>query len=930
MRTTIFVSASCVLANLAFAGDAYYAVPLGEVTISEGAIPAPAAERDWRRAGQLHARASIDGGEAYVEATGGNPNGPRRFDLWGNAWNRESAVIVARAGDDKDASGWLWVPDAEGKALVRVHFTIPRAKSTADARKDFFDAKATHYERLWRAGGPGTAWYRHEADMALAQLPEEARKASANQWQATERETGLDETYDLFTGGRAMGENLQLTRDLTRPGAAPAASEPPEELVDVSGLSGITIAAIDWKARLAGASPKLDPLAALIPHDQHAVFFPSFAAMVSVLDETTDHELPLFRGFAQRAEDAGLAAKYQRQLGVAAGALSRAIGPTLVKSVAVTGSDPYFPGGTDLAIVFETGDAKALRTLLLAQITLNAGKVEVKHEEIAGVACDVRVTPDRSVSSYLGTIGGAVVLANSRVQIERLSAVHAGQATALAGLDEFRFFRSRYTLGDKDETAFVFISDPTIRRWCGPQWRIAESRRVRAMAVLSDLTAAHLGDLQGASVKPGTITSDVPMRTIGDLTLDAAGVRSSVYGSTEFLTPIAELGMTKVNKDEAQAYQRWRDGYQRNWSWAFDPIGVRLTLDGTRLAGDVTIMPLIANSEYRFFTDITRGVSFDATSGDPHDSIVHFVMAVNHEAAGFKQSASMMRMMAPKLELDPLGWLGSSVSLFADADPFWAELRKASKTEEFMQHNLGRLPVGLYAEVSSALKLTGFLASVRAWVEESSPDTIAWETRRHHDQAYVRAGLSEKARSESRGDAFDTAGVYYAAMPRALIVTLNEDLLKRAIDRELARTKKDASPVAPAQAWLGQSVAAQLSRDGIDMFDALGGQELVAELRARSNANIEILNEWKRLFPKDDPVKVHERWWGTRLICPAGGTYSWNEKEGTMESSVLGHPGNPKAFDDAMGKLRQIDSARFGLTFEQDGLRARAEVTRQK
>lgn len=929
MRTTLSISSLCVLANLAFAGDAYYAVPLGEVTITEGAIPAPAAERDWRRAGQLHARAAIDGGEAYVETTAGNPNGPRRFDLWGNAWNRESAVIVARSGDDKDASGWLWVPDAEGKALVRVHFTIPRAKSNAEARKDFFDAKATHYERLWRAGGPGTAWYRHEADMALAQLPEEARKASANQWQAMGRETGLDETYDLFTGGRAMGENLQLTRDLTRPGAAPAAV-PVDELVDVSGLSGITIAAIDWKARLAGASPKLDPLAALIPHDQHAVFFPSFAAMVSVLDETTDHELPLFRGLSERSEDAGLAVKYQRQLGVAAGALSRAIGPTLVKSVAVTGSDPYFPGGTDLAIVFETGDAKALRTLLLAQITINAAKVEVKHEEIGGVACDVRVTPDRRVSSYLGTIGDAVVLANSRSQIERLAAVHAGTAPALAGLDEFRFFRSRYALGDKDETAFVFISDPTIRRWCGPTWRIAESRRVRAMAVLSDLTAAHLGELQGGSVKPGAIVSDVPMRTIGDLTLDASGVRSSVYGSAEFLTPIAEMGMTKVNKDEAQAYQRWRDGYQRNWSWAFDPIGVRLTLDGKRLAGDVTIMPLIANSEYRFFTDITRGVSFDATSGDPHDAIVQFVMAINHEAAGFKQSASMMRMMAPKLELDPLGWLGSSVSVFADADAFWGELRKADKLEDFMQHNLGRLPVGVYAEVSSALKLTAFLASVRGWIEESAPGMAAWETRTYHDQAYVRAGLSEKARSESRGEAFDTAGVYYAAMPRALIVTLNEDLLKRAIDRELARTKKDAKPEAPAQPWPGQSVAAQVSKDGIEMFDSLGGREFAQELRRRSWANIEILNEWKRLFPGEDPVKVHERWWGTRLVCPAGGTYAWNESAGTMESSVLGHPGNPKAFDDALGQLRQVDSARFGLTFENDGLRARAEVMRRK
>ena len=933
MRTTFCLSAVCVLAHLAFAGDAYYAVPLGDATITQGEIPAPGEATNWRTVGTLHARATIAGGEAYVQSPVASPNGARRFTSWGSGWNRATAMIVARVPDERDASGWLWVPDPTGEKLVRVAFTIPKGKASPDARQDFFDAKAAYYESRWRQGGPGSAWYRHQADMAIKELPEDARVTPLNNRQMVDGGTSLDDTYALFTGGRAVSENLQLTRELPPDRPAPAPGNAPvagDDLVDVSGISGITVPAMDWKARLAGANPKLDALASLIPHDQHAIFFPSFAAMVSVLDETTDHELPLFRGFARRSEDAGLPARYQRQLGVSAGALARAIGPSLVRSVAVTGSDPYFPTGTDLAVLFETGDAKALRTLLLAQIALNAPKVALRREEIAGVACDVRVTPDRAASSYLGIVGDAVVLANSRVQIERLAAAQGGKVPAIAGLDEYAFFRNRYTLGDKDETAFLFISDPAIRRWCGPEWRIGASRRVRAAAVLCDLTARHLPELQRGNAPPAPVTSDVPMRTIGDLTLDAAGARSSVYGSPDFLTPVAELGITRVARDEAQAYQRWRDGYQRNWSWAFDPIGVRLTLEGRRLAGDLTIMPLIAGSEYRFFSDITRGVSFDARNGDPHESIIQFVLAVNHEAAGFKQSASMMRMMAPKLTLDPLGWLGNSVSLYADADPFWKDLRQAGKIEEFMSHNLGRLPVGLYAEVSGALKLAAFLASLRAWIEESSPGMIAWETRTHHDQPYVRAGLTEKARADARGDAFDNAGVYYAAMPRALVVTLNEDLLKRAIDRELERSKKDAAPAAPAPPWLGQSVAAHVSNDGIDALESLGMGECADDVRRRCWANIEILNEWKRLFPSDDPLKVHERWWGARLICPAGGTYSWNAAEGTVESSALGHPGDPRPFTPTLGQLRQIRHARFGLTFEDDGLRARVEITRDQ
>ena len=38
-------------------------------------------------------------------------------------------------------------------------------------------------------------------------------------------------------------------------------------------------------------------------------------------------------------------------------------------------------------------------------------------------------------------------------------------------------------------------------------------------------------------------------------------------------------------------------------------------------------------------------------------------------------------------------------------------------------------------------------------------------------------------------------------------------------------------------------------------------------------SNIAILNEWKRLFPDQDPVAVHERLWGVRPVCP-GATIS--------------------------------------------------------
>ena len=35
------------------------------------------------------------------------------------------------------------------------------------------------------------------------------------------------------------------------------------------------------------------------------------------------------------------------------------------------------------------------------------------------------------------------------------------------------------------------ITDATIRRWCGPEWRIGASRRTRAAAAIAELQARH-------------------------------------------------------------------------------------------------------------------------------------------------------------------------------------------------------------------------------------------------------------------------------------------------------------------------------------------------------------------------------------------------------------------------------------------------------
>lgn len=930
---------------VAAADEVYSAIPLPQLTLTQGTLPAEESDnRRWELIDQLRPYAVLDGpGEAIVTPSDLSPS------PWWHSWSPANFTLAVRSEQPGPVTGRLFVPDAEWTKLIPLSFSIPADAATPEAEQTFLRAQLAHYEQLQSRDLPGGAWFRHRADAARRKLPIEA-DPNAPRFRNNFRsdETELSDTYNLFTGGRAVSENLQLPRDLPEAAPGAAADETP---VAVSTIEGITVRSFDWPAMLAASgssSPAIDTLAAAIPADQHAAFFPSFAALMEALDQTSEDGLPVFRAARPRSQDARLVDRYQKQLGLHATRFARALGPSVIRSVAVTGSDPYFPTGTDVAVLFEAADPAALRPLIVSQVMMSAAGTPAvlgATGVINGVSYDGAASADREVCSYVATIGNYVVVTNSLVQIRRLASVNAGRTESLGSLAEFKYFRARYPLGAESETAFVFLSDPTIRRWCGPKWRIGASRRLRADAILSDLTAANAAAIMAGPASFTEVRSEVPMQTIGKLTLGPGGPSSSVYGRSTFLTPIAELEITDVTADEAAAYKRWRDTYQQNWSWAFDPIGVSFGLGEGRLSADLTIMPLIANSRYSMWMSVARGATIAAQAGDPHDTLAHGVMAINVESEAVRNASGMARMFAPELNIDPLGWLGQSVSLYADPDPFWDQMLTAESTDDFVGENIDRLPVALYAEVSSPLKLTAFLAAARSFIDQSSPGMTAWTTLKHNEQPYVRVGLSETARADAGGDAFDRVAVYYAPTPRALIVSFNEEVLKRAIDRQAARTAaaragEGAEPVPTAQPaggpagaetphWIGQSMGLRFTHAGLSLLQGPGGELYRSAARRRAWSNLVILNEWKREFPQRDPVEVHEALFGVRLIDPAGGKYTWNESFRTMESTTYGHPGEPKPGPDGLGVLDTVKSGNMGLTFEPSGLRARAEIERQ-
>ncbi len=905
------IASLALVASLLLPSDRYAVLPLAGLRFD---TPAAAKADDASARGigreEIDAYVVLDGaGEAYLDFARTNP------------WERDPRAperCAFRLPEGAPASGRLFVAKSDLSGFEARHFTLPDAAPAPSAKESFLEVAERHYEDLFARRIPGSAWFRHQADAFHRARTSAAAAPDARPGVLPPRSRPgeLEDTLDLFSGERALAENLDLDRALrVRAGG--------EATIDVATIEGVTTRAMDWKPLVAGLSPDLDPLAAAIPADQHAIFFPSFQAMTRVFDEIDQAGTPLLEFVASRAEDQRTKERYQEQLCLPLSSVARLLGPTVIDSVAITGSDPFLPSGTDLALLFRCKDAAVLEKLVQARHLEARSKGAKPVEGTAGkVAWTAARSDDRRVSSYLARAGDTVVVANSPVAIERVAAAIEGRAPALASADEYVWFRDRYKRGDAAESALLVLTDATIRRWASPPSRIGEARRVRVAAAMAEVHARHADELATGKVPVGKPAAEADLPATADFVWDADGVRSPVDGTPTFLTPLSERPVTRVSPEEKQAYEAFRRTFQDRWRAFFDPIALRLSFADGKLGADLTVMPLVVESEYKDLHDLTRDAALAPTAGDAHEG------ALFHVAAAFGKHSEMSRMFsreagpfAQQLGADPLGWIGGGVALYAEQDPFWKEIGDAGKAEAFGEENFYRLPLVLHVDVKDPLKLAAFLTALRAMADGSAPGMVRWETKTWHDQPYVRiaptggSGIPEKA------------SLSYAAMPDAFVLSLREDLVQRAIDRRADRKQGKVDP-ARDRPWLGTSLGLRMERDAVDVITRTWSGSASDELRGAAWSALPILNEWKRRFPNEDPVAVHERVFGTRLGTPTGGAFAWNEAMQTMETSDYGSPAAPKQGPALPASLASFLRGAFGLSFEGEGLRARVELER--
>jgi len=193
----------------------------------------------------------------------------------------------------------------------------------------------------------------------------------------------------------------------------------------------------------------------------------------------------------------------------------------------------------------------------------------------------------------------------------------------------------------------------------------------------------------------------------------------------------------------------------------------------------------------------------------------------------------------------------------------------------------------------------------------------------------VKVSPSERVR---QGNSWDEIAIYYVAGGKNLVVSISEDVLKRAIDRQLARGEKVAAGELVSHAgsqWLGENLCVTVDGRLLQLLHHGFGKMYHQQMQRLLWGNLAILNEWHARYVDQEAVAVHQQYWQRKLICPGGGKYRWNEPWQTMESTVYGHPGEPRKGTSLPAALQSISSGNFGQTFEENGLRARGELLRE-
>jgi hypothetical protein len=509
----------------------------------------------------------------------------------------------------------------------------------------------------------------------------------------------------------------------------------------------------------------------------------------------------------------------------------------------------------------------------------------------------------------------------------------------------------------------VFLSDPFIRQLVGPASKIKEKRRLEGLTGITMATNAALwhawqtgkppADLNAALATAALTPADLATPDQPAITWDAgrqlaAGDR---YNTLHFATPLAELPIDRISREEEQDYNQFRLQYLGLWRQHFDPVGMRFRIRNGDVGVETFILPLVRSTEYGELRRQTGGGTIPLDQSPPTAKTVGQLLT--HIAPDNPLRHELTTGLNALGVAKGAQWLGNWAVIRFDDSPMYAKLaalyergRIGGENIDEMVEVVFQMPVTLGVQIRNPLVFAGVLTALRTAMLNALPGAVTWEPLEpdYKGVKFVRIQATKQGLGMVRGgqgkkEPFLPA-IYYALVDGAWYVSLQEQPIKDMIDRAEARKKQPdpAKNVEPRQinsALYVSPAAAVATKDYIR-----GYMEKEVQQRALANAPVWYAFQKAGLLTGRDGESARQevlfRYLGYAPVSPDGASYLYDPRADEVTNTRHGslrRPTPKPALDpnsplgQLLEKTRAIDA---DLRFREDGVHTTVTIRRDK
>lgn len=774
-----------------------------------------------------------------------------------------------------------------------------------------------------------------------------------------DRSTLEAQLYRFSTGSLAIQEALQHA-------TLSAGSTVGDLNRHISSVSPPQLKSLDYEELLKKkrveeqVEPHVHPTSRLVPEDQYFVHFRSIESLGELLDLADEWGASLLRLATVRAQDSQVRAKLEDQLCLRWDPMHDLFADGVIRSVTVTGADPFVLEGADVTLVFEVQEAEpfdAAAAAWLDETRQRYPQMVSREFNYRGHQVSAYYTNDRVVSSFVTRHEGLVVYSNSHRAIRRVIDVAVGLAPSLADALDYQYVTTILPPTAAENSGYFFASEAMIRRMVSPAAKISQKRRLQCFNNLVMLNNASLFFRLEHGRSPSSLSELIEGRFIdpksivcphgGSYALDAENdmCTCSLHNRLRYLTPNIELTVLKVSDNEAAEYDRYKNRYGAFWRKVFGPIGIRITVENG-LKFETCILPFANSTLYRDLRQMSDMNALPIGTGRIAPSALTSIVAV----PGRQKIARVLNSIpgvAEVLKEDPtltdMQWVGDRVGLhFCDGEMILQiDPTELSPTNVPL---LGQMSMEFQVLISALVASTNMPVYIAVDIENRDQAARLLEQLSQHvflEKSTVMPGINTSFDAyrlpDYRGHPFYVFSGQIYALKIRLHVALVGDQLIAATKPEILREVIDASEGDELQTPAEAHMFVRINLRALDRLYDDAQLYWAEKSRTACHRNISSIYNLCKLYdaPVEDTSNLAMSKYGVTYFCPDGGHYILDGERDQVMCSVHGNrlesrqnpdADQPSSFDRF---VKSLDEIIMTLRFRDDSLIATVEIVKR-